>query len=509
METITPPIDLDKIRIKLTGLFPRVSHSGDVETVYFTKSEPHSILALKILNALKNLNIGYRYAGNLVKLPKNSDESYKLLSRPNLLAGFFADHLEFYDQDKDTYIHLPNKVLDILMSSEKFMSTLAEIKFFTNVAGFDPSFNELVGGYNQVSGIYLTDPEPLAPVFETKALDAVLADIVFKDESSKANYIASLLASLFPAKWLGDKPVTLITADQVGRGKTRAAEIAAIIRGGSLVSAKTTPFVENDAELRKSIISRVKDGQSEILIDNVKVRDGSKIISSQVLESWITSRELSDRLLGSNQIFSCPNALNYTLVANASNFSKDILSRSMIIDLHFNGHSDDIKRKSNRPLELALENRKKILAELKGMVVRWLDKGSPRSTVQARFRDYAEVIGGILEVAGYKGFLTNTREAESSLSDELSDLQYLIETNPSFSGAPKDWAEYADCKKVLKAELGRSKGSGRARTMSAILTRYIGRQFVVNETGDQVALKQIPNANNNGKEFCLEPVGTP
>ena len=512
MEIVTPTISFDDARKKLIGLPVRsggLGHGiGQIDTIYFSRCEPPSVLTAKILSALNGKNLCYRYGKSHTRVPKNPKDRHEILNDATSLAGFLCDHFAFYNTDKDRYEIPSARELSIMLKSTSFISRLQEIKVFTDVAGFSPDFKPLLADYNQVSGIYLTDPEPLEPSFETTALNALLTDIVFKDEASKTNFIASLLMSMFPCSWQGDKPSTLIIASQVGTGKTIAGAIAAIVRSGSIAGAKPMPFAESDAELRKSLISRVMSGQNEIFIDNIKPREGGKQVSSQVLESWITSPEISDRLLGTNKVCSFPNSLHYTLTANATNFSRDLLSRSMIVDLHYDGMADEIRRSTTKPLEQAQELRMRVLAELKGMVVRWIDKGCPRANVTARFRDHAEVIGGILEVNGYKGFLSNSKESEIGLSDELGDLQYLIESQPSFSGAPKDWVAHAHLRKVFKRELGRAKGSGSCKIMSAILTRYIGRKFSVDDDGQQVILRQCDNERKNGKIFYLELVSS-
>ena len=58
------------------------------------------------------------------------------------------------------------------------------------------------------------------------------------------------------------------------------------------------------------------------------------------------------------------------------------------------------------------------------------------------------------------------------------------------------------------AQENRKRALSELKIMSAILTRYIGRRFSVDDDGQQVILRQCDNERKNGKIFYLELVSS-
>ena len=58
------------------------------------------------------------------------------------------------------------------------------------------------------------------------------------------------------------------------------------------------------------------------------------------------------------------------------------------------------------------------------------------------------------------------------------------------------------------AQENRKRALSELKIMSAILTRYIGRRFSVDDDGQQVILRQCDNERKNGKNFYLELVSS-
>jgi hypothetical protein len=103
------------------------------------------------------------------------------------------------------------------------------------------------------------------------------------------------------------------------------------------------------------------------------------------------------------------------VIAISTNFgtvSEDILNRSLPIHLHPVGHIAERDSSIGNPkLEFLPKNRDEIAAELRGMIERWRDAGSPRDTdVRHPFSVWASMVGGILKVSGVEGFLANYRK---------------------------------------------------------------------------------------------------
>lgn len=74
-----------------------------------------------------------------------------------------------------------------------------------------------------------------------------------------------------------------------------------------------------------------------------------------------------------------------------------------------------------------LHNRPQILGELLGLVIRWRDAGQPLGARPHRCDRWAQIIGGILQVAGLPEFLANQEDAIADLDEDFQDLISLAE----------------------------------------------------------------------------------
>ena len=94
-------------------------------------------------------------------------------------------------------------------------------------------------------------------------------------------------------------------------------------------------------------------------------------------------------------------------------------------------HEGDATKKVYENKDLVgyvLEHRWDIVAELAGMVTRFADAGCPLwSGTSTRFPRWCEIIGGILEHSGFKGFLGNLDDLEAATSDDTSDIIRLAQ----------------------------------------------------------------------------------
>jgi hypothetical protein len=250
---------------------------------------------------------------------------------------------------------------------------------------------------------------------------------------------------------MGDKPMILWQANQRGAGKSWGAETDAIIRAGK--HPITVTYTQDEAELEKQLASAVLAGANEIMIDNAKVMVRCPEISSAVLERSITGPEISYRILGQSKMIVRPNSLQFSLTANCPRLSSDLISRSMIINLYCEGDPAGRPFRLKDPRTFAAQHRDEILGELIGMIERWKRAGCPRSQVTFRFKKFAEIIGGILEVSGYRGFLANAKTAEATMSSDYSELLELFNAHPDLRGSAREFAQAAQQMELHLAQI--------------------------------------------------------
>ena len=100
-------------------------------------------------------------------------------------------------------------------------------------------------------------------------------------------------------------------------------------------------------------------------------------------------------------------------------------------------------------MQFAEEHRTQILAELVGMIERWKEAGRPEVDANFRFRSWARIIGGILKVNSFEGFLSNLDESKHDYDPDVVDLMVTdpIMTSPL---PARLHADYIDDDSLLK-----------------------------------------------------------
>jgi hypothetical protein len=121
----------------------------------------------------------------------------------------------------------------------------------------------------------------------------------------------------------------------------------------------------------------------------------------------------------------------WIFTANNARATTDMTSRSIIIHLRYEG-DPRVRFAGTGKEEEALkayvrQHRHQILGELLGMVIRWREAGKPLGTRAHRCKRSAELLGGILQVAGLPEFLANQDEAIVEIDEDLQELITLAE----------------------------------------------------------------------------------
>jgi hypothetical protein len=133
------------------------------------------------------------------------------------------------------------------------------------------------------------------------------------------------------------------------------------------------------------------------------------------------------RILGQSTNIDRPNDMLWMLTMNGTKVSPDLVSRGLPIRLRYEGRPEGRSFGNHDPIAYAREHRAEILGELAGMVVRWNQMGRPLGDHRHRCRQWAGVVGGILQANGLPEFLTNLDEAAGEFNTELDELAALAE----------------------------------------------------------------------------------
>ena len=191
-----------------------------------------------------------------------------------------------------------------------------------------------------------------------------------------------LLTAILVPRFIGSKPAVLFSGNQPELGKSILAQIIAILRDGH--PAETATYNPNDEEFEKRLGAIVRRGVTTIIIDNAKGRGRNPRIESACLERSITDPILSFRLLGYSQEIRAENSHIFCVTANTPDVSRDLVTRSVVVNLYYEGNPERRTFSIADPEGYAQQHRLELLGELIGMVERWKAAGMPRATTGIR-----------------------------------------------------------------------------------------------------------------------------
>ena len=380
---------------------PRVELAG--------KGRALSAMAKDVGNILKDKEEVFRMGHEVCLVNLNGDGLQVM--RPHGAQTDFEAHISFgrYELKDDDYCWVTQSMhvdtARCLLEARPLLTQLREIRGILPtrlpVIRESGKIELLPKGYDHLSKLYTKGngcDYPLdMPVGEAIAfLHNLYAEFPFTSARSLSVAFAGAMtmyaANLLPYKSL--IPCFIYQANAEGSGKTTLAYIAGVPYG--LVSAQSAPTTET--EWSKLLVSLVRSGKKHILIDNVK-----GTLNSGALEGYITSTSYSGRVLGASTIVSGDADAVIFITANDLEITPDLRRRSLISEVFLTDmRSED--RKFTRRLDppAILEQQSTILAAMYALVRNWDEMGRPKcSKVNASFPAWCDIIGGIVEAAGF------------------------------------------------------------------------------------------------------------
>ncbi|MEU1421500.1 bifunctional DNA primase/polymerase [Kitasatospora sp. NPDC005751] len=288
-------------------------------------------------------------------------------------------------------------------------------------------------GYDPATGLFLHPrvkvrrlaPE-LTPESLAKAKDIVLgqmlADFPWQTPADRANFLGALLTPIIRPYFDGTTPMFVITATAAGSGKSLLKDIFQYCYGTA-----STPWPENDAELRKAITAQLyTTGQPVVALDNLP---NGHVIKSPILSALLTEEVWRDRVLGVTATVSMPNDRLWIATGNSLRTGGDNGRRVWWVRLDPDcpdpDQRDGYKVGDLRPWLRA--NASTVVAALVTMVRSWAAAGA--KTVRVRKGDYsgwASLIAGILDHLGVIGWMADQDDAKA-LDDEAQDWRMFLE----------------------------------------------------------------------------------
>lgn len=461
-----------------TDAFSEPDSDPQPKIVVHAQETPVATTMQQITSRLAASNCCYTRANQLVVV---NGESISPILSPAELAGLLNQYVEFYFIKKEIgeYKPLPTSYANTWLNNTHQRNRLPAIKLFSRNPVYTSDWRLISPGYDPQSCFYYAGPA-VEPIEGTKHLDTLLSEFCFASPSDRTNYIGILLTSLLVSHFVGSKPAVLFNGNQAGLGKSTLAQILARLRDGA--EAPTASYNENDEEFEKRLGAIIKSGATTVIIDNAKAKSRKAKIDSACLERSITDPILSYRLLGQSSEIRAENSHIFCITANAPDVSPDLMSRSVVINLHHMGNPKSRTFAMNDPEDFVQKHRQQLLSELVNMVERWKDAGMRLATTQTRFnkKNWGNIIGGILEANGEPDFLDNADEAAAAMDDtrrEFSELVGLLAQHPKGTWTAAELTDLANEHFLLRSELGQGTPRSQCTRLGVLAGRYVDERF--------------------------------
>jgi hypothetical protein len=307
-----------------------------------------------------------------------------------------------------------------------------------------PYFNrdgELViqDGYDPSSGILLTrtkgleitvvSEDPTAPEIDRARwlLRELYLDFPFSDgeevdlglwqtdrayrmtigQAARANQIAKTIQPFVAEMIGGNLMLHLVTKVMRRTGAGYMQDGCGIVCEGSTPAIETLPASEE--EVQKRLLTKAMEGEKRIVFDNQ--REG-RPVQSESLASAQTAGRVCGRILGQSRTGSGPWRATVEINGNNLTVHEDIAHRGLWVEL--NAHRKDPEKRqgfAHDPYQAWVTSRRgEFIWAILTVVRAWIAKGRPMPSdprVIGGFEDYCRTMGGILEVAGIRGFNSN------------------------------------------------------------------------------------------------------
>lgn len=238
-------------------------------------------------------------------------------------------------------------------------------------------------------------------------LDDLLGDFPFTSEAERAHALALLLLPFVRPLIEGPTPLHLIEKPTPGTGATLLVDAIALIATGHSASIMTEG--RDEEEWRKRLTAKLRSSPLMIVIDNLR-----RPLDAAPLAAALTAPYWEDRILGRSDIVRIPVRCAWVATGNNPQLSNEIARRTLRIRL--DAHMDRPWQRDGfrHPNLLAWvhANRGPLVAACLTLGRAWVEAGRPRyqRTTLGSFESWSETMGGILDVAGVPGFLTNADE---------------------------------------------------------------------------------------------------
>ena len=243
----------------------------------------------------------------------------------------------------------------------------------------------------------------------------------FASEADQTHAIAGLITPVIRAS-VTKVPMLVLDGIHRGVGKGGCLDVIHRIAFGAPAPIQTAP--KSDDEMDKRITAKLRASADTICLDEVQDDAGSRLLSNS-LGAALTSEVYEGRKLGSSEMLSLPQTASWYALGNNVEIPGDMARR--VYTCRMASDRDDLETRDNFRHDLETwvpGHRSELLRAVLVLVRAWYDRGCPAAPRAFGFKSFTEwqrVIGGILHLAGIRGFLSTVLEVRESADSETVD----------------------------------------------------------------------------------------
>ncbi len=286
-----------------------------------------------------------------------------------------------------------------------------------------------------------------------EVVEIILKEFPFEKPQDKINAISGMMTPFIKGLLKGGFntrcPNFGYMANMQRVGKDYLAGMTGIIYEGFAVSHPAISSGDNQRgasdELRKKIMATLISGRKRLHFANCKGH-----IQNTSLEEGITNTRFGDRILGKSENKEFDNEIDFSFSANTgTTLSSDLTKRTIFINQFLDLENPNERIFDNPLLDIWVkDNRDLILSAFYCIINDWVKNGCISGTKQfASFPEWARVMGGILENAGYGNPCLSNEPGGIAVDSEMSEMRELFEV--CFKDSPNIDLSKSEIKRIV------------------------------------------------------------
>ena len=322
------------------------------------------------------------------------------------------------------------------------------------------------------------DPDRGALAAAWQTLWKPVSEFPYVSNDDRGVTVAAQLTAIV-RRILPKAPAFSFDAPAAGSGKTLLATCIAELAGGEIAAV---PECREEEELRKRLLSALRDGQPTLLLDNIKGQ-----FASSALEAFLTDDYYSDRVLSASQMLRL--RTNVLMLISGNNFIPrgDLWRR--IVTARIDPKVEHAERRSFTldARKHSRENRQQIIAAGLTLLRGFIAAGQPRHTKDrlASFEMWDDLIRqcilwmnetGIAELGDPTLSIAKAKEVEP----ERMKLGSFLEVVRAIMGAGTYATKWRTSDLIQEANASLGLGSDNQRDLRDVLIEIAGERNNIN-----------------------------